>query len=72
MKVHVNEDLSWHGISARADWRAYHVVSDRTEARYHNSPDCPQGATIADSDIREGTDGRQLCDQCRNREKPAH
>jgi hypothetical protein len=64
------DDLVSHGIEARADWRAYHSALEEADPRYHNRPDCVDGALIEDENIREGTDARPLCDKCRSSEKP--
>jgi hypothetical protein len=59
------DDLIRHGEEARTDWRAYHSATAGPDPRYHNRPDCEDGAVVSDEDIREGTDSRQLCDKCR-------
>jgi hypothetical protein len=64
-------DLTRHGLEARRDWAGYHSAVEGADPRYHNRPDCPEGSKIADSDIREGTAHRPLCDWCRSSEKPA-
>ncbi|MGA2513607.1 MAG: hypothetical protein ABSG37_08300 [Candidatus Limnocylindrales bacterium] len=64
------DDLTRHGIEGRNDWRSYHSASEGADPRYHNRPDCPDGRSIADKDMREGTAGRPLCDSCRGAQKP--
>jgi hypothetical protein len=65
-------ELVLHGLDARTDWDAYHSAAKMDDPRYHNRPNCEEGAAIAEADIREGTDHRPLCDACRSAEKPAH
>jgi hypothetical protein len=60
------DDLIRHGIEARKDWRAYHTAAEEAHPRYHNRPECWDGSLIEDNDIREGTDDRPLCDECRS------
>ena len=46
------DDLIRHGMEARVDWRAYHTVFEEPSPRYHNRPDCADGAEIEDRNIR--------------------
>lgn len=64
------DDLIRHGMEARVDWRAYYTVFEEPSPRYHNRPDCADGAEIEDRNIREGTDNRPLCDKCHAAEHP--
>ena len=59
------DDLIRRGVEARNDWSAYHTITEEESPRYHNRPDCPDGAAIEDKNIRAGTDYRPLCDKCR-------
>jgi hypothetical protein len=60
------EELIRQGLRARKDWDAYHTTSAEEPPRYHNRPDCEDGSQINEEDVRAGTDGRPLCDKCRN------
>lgn len=62
------DDLIRHGVEARADWRAYYSAAEEADPRYHNRPDCVDGAAIEEENIREGTDHRPLCDKCHSAE----
>lgn len=62
------DDMIRHGLEARKDWAAYHAATLGEQPRYHNRPDCVDGSSIADKDVRDGTDGRQLCEKCRTAE----
>lgn len=64
-------ELIRHGLEAKADWAPYHSVVEGQDPRYHNRPDCEDGARIDESSIRQGTAYRQLCDRCRSAQKPA-
>jgi len=64
------DNLISHGIEARSDWRAYHSAIEEADPRYHNRPDCVDGAAIEDENIREGTADRPLCDKCHSAEHP--
>jgi hypothetical protein len=63
------DDLIRHGIEARKDWNSYHTASAEPFPRYHNRPDCEDGSVMPDKDIRAGTDGRALCDKCRQAQR---
>jgi hypothetical protein len=63
-------DLITQGLAARADWRGYHSAIEEADPRYHNRPDCVDGAAIEDENIREGTDGRPLCEKCHSAMHP--
>jgi hypothetical protein len=64
------DDLITHGIEARADWRAYHSKIEEADPRYHNRPDCVDGAAIEDENLLVGTGDRPLCDKCHSAEHP--
>ncbi len=63
------DNLIRHGIEARKDWSSYHTAATETVPRYHNRPDCEDGSAIPDKDLRSGTDGRPLCDNCRQAQR---
>jgi hypothetical protein len=63
------DELIRHGVEARDDWSAYHTTAVETSPRYHNRPDCEDGSRIPDEELREGTDGRSLCDKCRQSQR---
>ncbi len=65
------DDLIRHGVEARKDWSAYYTITEEAFPRYHNRPDCVDGAAIEDKNIRAGTDGRPLCDKCRSFQRGA-
>lgn len=65
------DDVIRHGVEARQDWSAYYTALEEAHPRYHNRPNCEDGALIEDKDIRAGTDNRPLCEKCRNSQKPA-
>ena len=66
-----HEEEMRHGSEARADWDSYHSAIATPDPRYHNRPSCPEGAAIDDDSLRMGTDGRTLCDGCRQAEHAA-
>lgn len=58
------DDVTRHAVEARADWRAYYSAVEDKDPRYHNRPDCVDGAAIREADIREGTGHYPLCEKC--------
>jgi hypothetical protein len=36
---------------------------------YHNNPDCQTGNSIEPENVRQGTGGKQLCEECRRLNK---
>lgn len=66
----MDDDLITQGREARADFRAYHSKIKEADPRYHNRPDCADGAAIEDENLLVGTDSRPLCDKCRSAERP--
>jgi hypothetical protein len=63
------DDLIRHGVEARNDWSSYYTTATEASPRYHNRPDCEDGSAIADKDIRPGTEGRPLCEKCRQAQR---
>jgi len=47
----------------------WHSVKKDLHPVYHNNSECNTGNNIEKENIRQGTDGRPLCDECEKLDK---